>query len=120
MKMTRRAFFMAGDRIVHIANPCGAGLPYQAQPHVVAPGEQVGPQRQEQAETMILVERGVLEVMVNGLAATVAAGCHVRIPAGTWFAYRNDGSGAAHILCRTAPVPPMRQGCRITIRIEAA
>lgn len=118
--MTRRAFFLAGDRIIHIANPCGAGLSYQALQHVVLPGAQVGPHVQDQAETVIVVEHGVLEVMINGLAAVVSAGSYIRVPPKTWFAYRNDSTEPAQVLCRTAPLPPARQGCRITLHIEAA
>jgi mannose-6-phosphate isomerase-like protein (cupin superfamily) len=118
--MSRRAFFIAGDRIVHIANPCGAGLSYQAQAHVVAPGAQVGPHVQEQAETVIVVEAGVLQVMVNGMSGLVSGGHFVRVPAKTWFAYRNDTDEAALVLQRTAPMPPAREGCRVTIHMTAA
>lgn len=118
--MSRRAFFIAGDRIVHIANPCGAGLAYHAQAHLVMPGAQVGPQVQEQAETVVLVEEGVIEVMINGMSGRVTAGNFIRIPAKAWYAYRNDTDNAARVLCRTAPVQRSREGVRITIQIAAA
>lgn len=118
--MSRRAFFIAGDRIIHIANPCGAGLAYHAQVHVVPPGAQVGPHTQEQAETVLLVEEGQLEVMVNGLTGFISAGNFIRVPAGTWYAYRNDTDNAARVLCRTAPVQKARDACRVTISIAAA
>lgn len=118
--MSRRAFFIAGDRIIHIANPCGAGLGYQAQAHVVLPGALVGPHVQELAETVIVVEDGVLEVMINGMAGLVTAGNFIRIPAKTWYAYRNDSDEAARVLTRTAPVQPAREGRTITIQIAAA
>ena len=118
--MSRRAFFIAGDRILHIANPCGAGLNYQAQAHVVMPGAQVGPHTQEQAETVILVEEGILDVMVNGLSSMVGAGSFVRVPAKAWYAYRNDSDHTARVLCRTAPVQKTRDACRVTISIAAA
>jgi len=118
--MSRRAFFIAGDRIIHIANPCGAGLAYHAQAHVVLPGAHVGPHVQEQAETVLLVEEGVLEVMINGMSGRVTAGSHIRIPAGCWFAYRNDTDEAVQVLCRTAPVQRTRESCRITIQMSAA
>lgn len=118
--MSRRAFFIAGDRIIHIANPCGAGLSYQAQAHVVMPGAQVGPQTQEQAETIILVEDGILEVMINGMSGMVGAGNFIRVPAKAWYAYRNDTDDAVHVLCRTAPAQKVRDACRVTIRIAAA
>ena len=118
--MSRRAFFIAGDRVVHIANPCGAGTGYHGQSHVVQPGAQVGPYMHEQAETIILVEEGVLEVMINGMTGWVRAGDFVRIPASTWHAYRNDTDNLTRILCRTAPVQRPRESCRITIHIAAA
>lgn len=118
--MSRRAFFIAGDRIIHIANPCGAGLSYHAQAHVVMPGAQVGPQMQEQAETIIFVEEGVLEVMINGMTGWVKGGDFIRVPASTWYAYRNDTDDPTRILCRTALVQRPRESCRITIQIAAA
>jgi mannose-6-phosphate isomerase-like protein (cupin superfamily) len=118
--MSRRAFFIAGDRIIHIANPAGAGLAYHAQAHVVLPGAQVGPHVQEQAETVLLVEDGVLEVMINGMSAAVTAGNYVRVPARSWFAYRNESDRPARMLCRTAPVQRPRESCTIRIQIAAA
>jgi len=118
--MSRRAFFLADDRIIHIANPCGAGLSYHAQAHVVMPGATVGPHMQEQAETVILVEEGVLEVMINGMSGLVTAGSFIRVPAKAWYAYRNDTDDAVHVLCRTAPAQRARDACRITIQIAAA
>lgn len=118
--MSRRAFFIAGDRIMHIANACGAGLSYQAQAHVVMPGALVGPHVQDRAETVIVVEQGMLEVMVNGMAGLVDSGNFVRVPAGTWYAYRNAGDNVARVLQRTAPMPPLREARRITIHMTAA
>ena len=118
--MSRRAFFIADDRIIHIANPCGAGLNYHAQAHVVLPGAQVGPHTHELAETVLVVEDGVLELMVNGMSALVTAGSFIRVPAKAWFAYRNDSDHAVHVLQRTAPMQAMRDGCRVTFHIAAA
>jgi len=118
--MSRRAFFIAGDRIIQIANPCDAGLSYQATQYHVLPGEQVGPRMQEQAETVIVVESGVIEVMVNGMSGYVSAGNFMRIPAKTWFAYRNDDDEPARVLQRTAPAQQHREGCKITFQMSAA
>lgn len=118
--MSRHAFFIAGEQVLHIANPCGAGIGYHGQPHVVQPGAQVGPHMLEQAETIILVEAGVLEVMINGMTGWVKGGDFIRIPAGAWYAYRNDTENPTRILCRTAPVQRPRERCRITIEIAAA
>ena len=118
--MSRHAFFVSGDRVVHIANPSGAGLQYQAQQQVLLPEAQVPACRHETAETVIVVQRGILEVMVNGATAMVGAGSFVRIPPQAWFAWRNAGQDAAQLLSRTAPVLPVRVSRRITIQIAAA
>lgn len=118
--MSRHAFFIAGDRVVHVANANGAGLQYQAQSHVLLPQVQIGPFQHEHAETVLFVTEGLLEVMVNGAAGLVSAGAFVRIPAGAWFAYRNSGVDPARLLCRTAPPSAVRDGCKVTIHLTAA
>lgn len=118
--MSRHAFFIAGDRVVHVANASGAGFQYQAQSHVLLPQVQIGPHQHELAETVLFVREGTLEVMINGAAGYVTAGSFVRIPAKAWFAYRNAGDEPARLLCRTAPPLPVREGRRISIQIAAA
>jgi mannose-6-phosphate isomerase-like protein (cupin superfamily) len=118
--MSRRAFFIAGDRVVHIANPCGAAMVYHAVQYHVLPGEQVGPRMLERADTLIYVEAGTVEVMVNGLSALIPAGRFVRVPAKTWFAYRNDDEKAAVVLHRNSPVQRQRDGRSVTIHVTAA
>lgn len=118
--MSRHAFFIAGDRVVHVANPCGAGFQYQAQSHTLLPQAQIGPHQHELAETVLVVKAGTLEVMINGAAGFVTAGSFVRIAAKTWFAYRSVGDDPARVLCRTAPAQPARDACKITIQIAAA
>jgi mannose-6-phosphate isomerase-like protein (cupin superfamily) len=118
--MSRHAFFIAGDRVVHVANACGAGFQYQALAHTLPPQIQVGPHKHEAAETVLVVQQGMLELMVNGAAGYVGAGSFVRIPAKAWFAYRNVGDEAVRLLCRTAPAQPTRDACKITIQIAAA
>jgi mannose-6-phosphate isomerase-like protein (cupin superfamily) len=118
--MSRHAFFIADDRVVHVANASGAGFQYQAQAHVLPPQTQIGPHQHDVAETVLVVKEGTLEVMINGAAGYVAAGSFVRIPAKTWFAYCNAGDEPARLLCRTTPASPVRQGFRITIQIAAA
>ena len=118
--MSRQAFFIAGDRVVHIANPCGAGVQYHAQPQVLDSEAPVGPFRHETAETIILVREGVLEVMINGAVGWVSAGSFVRVPVNTWYGYRSSGNRPAQLLIRTAPAQRMRDSCKITIKIAAA
>lgn len=118
--MTRHAFFIAGDRVVHVANPADAGFQYQAQSHIVLPHVQSASQQHEFAETVIVVQEGMLEVMINGAAGFVGAGSFVRIPPRTWFAYRNIGDDPGRLLYRTAPSAPARDRYKITIQIAAA
>ena len=118
--MSRHAFFIADDRVVHVANPSGAGFQYQAQSHLLPPQTQIGPHQHDLAETVLVVKEGTLEVMINGAAGYIAAGSFVRIPAKTWFAYRNAGDEPARLLCRTAPASAVRDGFRITVQIAAA
>lgn len=118
--MSRHAFFIAGERVLHIANAAGAGFRYQAQPHLVQPGVLVGPHRHAAAEKVLFVRHGTLEVMVNGASSPVAAGSFVRVPRGAWFAYRNTGDVPAQLLSRTSPPCEARDSCRITIQIAAA
>ncbi len=118
--MSRHAFFIADDRVIHVANPCGAGFQYQAQEHSLPPQAQVGPHQHELAETVLVVKEGTLDVMVNGASGYVPAGAFVRIPAKSWFAYRSVGDTPARLLCRTAPAVPAGNGRRITIHIAAA
>ena len=118
--MSRHAFFIVGDRVVHVANPRGAGFQYQAQSHTLPPQAQIGPYQHEAAETVLVVKEGTLELMINGAAGYVTAGSFVRIPAKTWFSYRSVGDEPARVLCRTAPALPARDSCKITIQIAAA
>lgn len=118
--MSKHAFFIVGDRVLHVANASGAGFQYRAQAQVLPAQVQAGPFLHDGAETVLYVSDGVIEVMVNGAAAYVGAGSHVRVPAGTAFGYRNVGDEVARLLCRTAPATPVRDACRITIHLTAA
>ena len=118
--MARHAFFFTGDRVLQVANASDAGLSYQAQVHSILPQATCGPFRHETAETVIVVQQGVLELMVNGVAGHLATGAFARIPAGAWFGYRNSGDEPAHILSRTAPPQVKRAGYRISIQLTAA
>ena len=118
--MTRHAFLLHGDRIYHIANPCGAGLNYQARAQTLAPGEYFGPHRQDAAETTVVVTGGQLEVMVNGIATIVTASHFVRIPAGLWYGLRNGDRHLARLLVRVSHAPETPRPRRIMVDIAAA
>lgn len=118
--MPAKAFFIIDDRVVWLANPCGAGTQYRAHLHRLAPGERVEPTVLDGADTTIVVEQGTLDLMVNGLVAPLGAGRFARVPAHTWFAYANTGRTPAQFLIRTAPPSAKRDVCRVTLHIAAA
>lgn len=118
--MSRQAFFVAGGKIVHIANPCDAGLQYQAHPALLNIGAVVGPFCHQTSETLVLVREGTIEVMINGAVAIVDAGDFVRVSPGLHYGYRNCGERPARLLIRTAPEPPRRRCRKITIEMTAA
>ena len=118
--MCGKAFFIADDRIISVANASGAGTQYRAMPVVLQPGDGVEPRRLASAETTIVVETGTVEVMVNGAVSFVAAGSFAKIPQGVWFAYINAGASPAHLLVRTSPPPAHRESCRVKLQIAAA
>jgi len=118
--MAQHAFLIVDNRVVHIANPSGAGMRYLAHAVGLSPSEQSGAIRHETAETLLVVCRGTIEVMINGATAVVGAGNWARVPPGAVFAYRNAGAAAAQLLVRTAPPSPIRTTRRITLQIAAA
>lgn len=118
--MTKHAFFIVDDKVLHIANPDGAGFQYRAQAHCLPPRNQAGPFQHDGAETVLVVCEGIFEVMINGATAFVGADSFIRIPAHATFGYRNVGDGMGRLLCRTAPANAARASCRITIHLTAA
>ena len=118
--MARQAFFVAGGKIVHIANPCDAGLQYQAHQALLKGDAPSGPFCHQTAETVVLVREGIIEVMVNGAVCVVRAGDFVRVAPGLHYGYRNYGDAPARLLIRTAPEPPRRRCRKITIEMTAA
>jgi len=115
-----KAFYIAGDRILPIANPCGAGLSYQGHPTTVAPGARSEAVVHLSAETVIVIEDGILDVMINGAVQSLGAGQYARAAPGQFFAWRNSEAQPAHILVRTAPPAHHAHACRVTITIAAA
>ena len=118
--MPGKAFFIVDDRVVFVANPCAAGTQYRAHRHRLEPGARTEPCSHDGAETVIVVESGTLDLMVNGLVAPLGPGRFARIPAHTWFAYANGGTGVAEFLIRTSPPSAHRDVCRVTLHIAAA
>jgi glyoxylate utilization-related uncharacterized protein len=118
--MSEHAFFIAGDRIRHIANAAGAGAGYRAARYVLAPDGAVAVHRNDRAETTIAVIHGVIELMVDGASGHLAAGEFARIPPRATIAYRSASSGSAELLVRVAPAPDPHPACRVMIDIAAA
>lgn len=115
-----RAFFIAGEKIIHIANPAGAGLAHQAVPTRVAPGAQSKARMHEGAETVIVVERGTIDLMVNGAVFALCAGQFARVAPGQCFAWRNTGREAAELLVKTVPPTCHKRACKVMLSIAAA
>jgi mannose-6-phosphate isomerase-like protein (cupin superfamily) len=118
--MSRHAFYVYGDRVCHIANPCAAGVNYHARERVLTPGELTSPGQHPSSETVIVVTEGQLELMVNGASAAIGAGQFVRIQPGHWFAMRNSDYRLARVLVRVAPLPASPPSRRIMVEIAAA
>lgn len=118
--MSRHAFFTYDDQIYHIANPCGAGLNYQARERVLTPGELTSPGQHPTSETVIVVTEGQVDLMVNGASATIGTGQFARIRPGHWFAMRNGDYRLARVLVRIAPQPAGTPSRRMLVEIAAA
>jgi len=118
--MSNRAFIVCRGRVVHVANPADAGLQYQAHPVTLAPGAGIEPARHTCAETIVVVQQGTLEVMINGAESIIGNGSFARIPPGMWFTYRNIGMRAAELLVRTTPRSDVRGSISITFSLTAA
>ena len=113
-----KSFFLAGDKVIFLANADGADLRYRAHAHTVSPQVQVPARVNERSETVFVVEHGSMEFMIGGAVGHVSAGGFVRVPAGVQFAYRNCGDEAAQLLSRC--VLPVKATKRITFEIAAA
>lgn len=106
--MTRRAFVIANDRAAAIANDVH-DFRYRARMHCLPAGAQTAPLRNDLAETQVMVEDGVFEIMIGGAAGYVFAGDFVRVPPGVAYACRNAGETIGVLLVRTvSPGVPQR------------
>ena len=117
--MSRHAFFVYDDQIYHIANPCGAGLTYQARERVLTPGELTSTDHHPTSQTVIVVTEGVVDLMVNGASASIGPGQFARIRPGHWFAMRNSDYRLAKVLVRIAPEPAGTPSRRMLVETAA-
>ena len=112
-----KSFFLAGNRVVFVANADGADLRYRAHADTIPPQVQVPARTNERSETVFVVEHGTLEFMVGGAVGHIAAGSFVRVRPGMAFCYRNNGDEPARILSRC--MAPPRSVRRVTIEVAA-
>lgn len=115
-----RAFFIADGKVVHVANAAGASVNYHAHLQWLPPGAQSEARCLEAADTLIVAQKGDLDLMINGLVSTLPAGQFARITAGTWHAWRNAGDRACSFLVRTVGRRPQGPACQIKMTIAAA
>jgi glyoxylate utilization-related uncharacterized protein len=94
--MTTTLFQQQSDLAVPVANDVPAGavrasiLTLPAVSGIVA-------HRNDDAETMIFVEEGEIELAVNGIEGYLSQGEFARIAPGAHFAYRNKSKGPARL-----------------------
>jgi mannose-6-phosphate isomerase-like protein (cupin superfamily) len=118
--MAIKALVSFGNRAYPVANDVHNRSAYRAEAKILPPEVMIA-SRVEASDTLLFVERGLLEVMVDGAAAFVRKGDFVRVKAGSTYGYRNAGSDIARVL--TAPetaVEPAPSAGMITIRCAVA
>ena len=118
--MTISALFVGGKQVLPAANDVPADSPYRARPHVIMPGGQTPFMRNKEAETLLFVEQGVVEVMINGGVHLVGRGESARITRGLIYAYRNAGSANARLYSAAIdPAEPNASALNVTVEIAA-
>lgn len=116
--MNERAFFIAGDRAAVIANDIHDAR-YRAAAHYVPVGVQVPVRSHGDAETVFMLEEGMLEFMVGGAATHIVAPSVVRVPPGVPYAYRNVGDYTARLLVRASKPEPTYKMIRAYVEYAA-
>ena len=111
--MGKRAFLIAGDHAAVIAND-GSDFRYRAAAHYLPVGVQLPMRCHDTIETQFMIEDGVVEFMVGGMASIVFPGDFVRVPGGVPYAYRNAGDATACILVRTVSPRVVRRALNLT------
>ena len=104
--MTAAAQFQTmSDVAVPVANDGPVGLP-RASVCNIPPVSAIVAHRNGDAETMLFVEAGVIELVINGMEGYLGEGEFARIAPGAHFSYRNTGTTPATVLS----VPLVRTG----------
>jgi glyoxylate utilization-related uncharacterized protein len=118
--MPSKAILRTGSDVVAAANDVSAYSPYRAAAHIV-PVEGQSPARMASGDMLLFVDRGTVEVMIEGATSFLGAGQFAQIATGHTYAYRNAGSITAHVLIRPiAQEPPAGTGTGVCVRIAAA
>lgn len=113
--MTARALFVTGTEVMPVANDVPANSPYRGTARLLSPGEMAPAAKEDNAEVLILVERGTIELMVGGARFPLGKTQSARIPAGVVFAYRNNGKTDASVSCAVVPPKTMSNGPSLTV-----
>jgi mannose-6-phosphate isomerase-like protein (cupin superfamily) len=116
--MTVRALFVAGSHVTPVANDVPVNSPYRASVRVLSPGETSPAVSEENAEVLLFVERGTIELMVRGASFPLGKTQTARIPPGTLFAYRNIGNTDARVSHAMIP-PKAKSDCPTTVTVAA-
>jgi glyoxylate utilization-related uncharacterized protein len=85
---------------------------------MLAPGEMSPATKEDNAEVLLFVERGTIELMVGGARFPLAKTQTARIPAGSVFAYRNNGRTDARVSYAVIP-PKTTSDCPTTLTVAA-
>ncbi|MEI9899661.1 MAG: cupin domain-containing protein [Hyphomicrobium sp.] len=113
--MAIQALVSFGNRAYPVANDVHNRSVYRAEARVLPPEVMVA-SRVEGSDRLLFVERGLLEIMVDGASAFVRKGDFVRVAAGSTYAYRNAGSEIARVLSAPeAVVEPAPSAGMITL-----
>jgi glyoxylate utilization-related uncharacterized protein len=118
--MPNKAILRTADDVVAVANDVAAHSRYRATAHVV-PVEGQSAAQTAAVDMLLFVDRGAVEMMLEGATSYLGAGGFAQIPAGHTLAYRNAGTITARVLIRPlAQDPPACTGKGVVVRIAAA
>lgn len=96
--MTHSSIAIAAGAVLTVANDAGGATEALAESRQIRPGGTVTPRRDPSSEVLLFVERGHLELMIDGATTHLAAGDYVRVAPGRVHAYRNAGETVARVV----------------------
>lgn len=95
--MPQASLAVAAGFVSRVANDSGHGQAL-AEVRELRAGALVTPRRDAASEVLLFVERGQIELMIDGGSAHLGASGHARIAADRVYAYRNAGDSPARVL----------------------